>query len=128
MGTQYLIDSNIVIDYLMGKLPPNGKNLMDGVINDVPQVSIITKIEVLGFNSPAPVFQMLSNFFDDSMVLGLTDEIAEQAIILRRSIKIKLPDAIIAASAMVYSLDLLSRNTEDFKNVSGLKVIDPYKI
>ena len=123
-----MIDSNIVIDYLMGKLPLNGKNFMDGVINDVPLVSIITKIEVLGFNSPAPVFKMLSDFFDDSIVLGLTDEIADQAIDLRKNSKIKLPDAIIAASAIANNFDLLSRNVDDFKNVSGLKVIDPHQI
>ena len=123
-----MIDSNIVIDYLMGKLPQDGKNFMDGVINDVPLVSIITKIEVLGFNSPIPVFQMLSEFFDDSIVLGLTDEIADQAIELRKNSKIKLPDAIIAASAIANNFDLLSRNVDDFKNVSGLKVIDPHQI
>lgn len=49
MGTQYLIDSNTVIDYLSGVLPVAGMKFMDGVINAVPQVSVITKIEVLGY-------------------------------------------------------------------------------
>ena len=71
---------------------------------------------------------MLSEFFDDSIVLGLTDEIADKAIELRKNSKIKLPDAIIAASAIANNFDLLSRNVDDFKNVSGLKVIDPHQI
>ncbi len=45
MGTQYLIDSNVVIDYLSGKLIPNGMTFMNGVVNAVPKVSVITKIE-----------------------------------------------------------------------------------
>jgi hypothetical protein len=48
MGQQYLIDSNAVIDYLSGKLPKKGKLFMDKVINDTPNISVITKIEVLG--------------------------------------------------------------------------------
>lgn len=86
MGTQYLIDSNAIIDYLSGKLPPNGMTFMDGVVNAVPKVSVITKIEVLGFNAPPADFQLLTKFMDDS------------------------------------------RNTDDFKNISGLKVIDPHNI
>ncbi len=42
--------------------------------------------------------------------------------------KIKLPDAIIAATALVYDLFLISRNTGDFKNINYLKLIDPYNL
>jgi len=51
MGTQYLIDSNAAIDYLKGSLPASGMKFMDGVINDIPNVSVITQIEVLGFST-----------------------------------------------------------------------------
>lgn len=54
MGT-HLIDSNAVIDYLSGKLPLNGMAFMDGLVNAIPQVSVITKIEVLGYNAPPPL-------------------------------------------------------------------------
>jgi hypothetical protein len=47
-------------------------------------------------------------------------------IALRKLIKIKLPDAIIAATALVHNLTLLSRNTHDFKNVPGLTVLNPH--
>jgi hypothetical protein len=49
---QYLIDTNAVIDYLGNKLPDSGMEFMNKVIDGTPNVSIITKIEVLGFNSP----------------------------------------------------------------------------
>lgn len=48
---QYLIDTNVGIDYLGKKLPLSGMNFMNGIIDDVPNVSVITKIEVLGFNA-----------------------------------------------------------------------------
>lgn len=47
----YLIDTNAVIDYLGRKLPDYGMSFMNTVIDAVPNVSIITKIEVLGFNT-----------------------------------------------------------------------------
>lgn len=58
MGTQYLIDSNAVIDYLSGKLPPNGMTFMDRIVNAVPKVSVITKIEVLGYYAPPTANQL----------------------------------------------------------------------
>jgi hypothetical protein len=52
MGTQYLIDSNAVIDYLSAKLPLDGMAFMNGVVNAIPKLSVITKIEVMGYNAP----------------------------------------------------------------------------
>jgi predicted nucleic acid-binding protein len=40
----------------------------------------------------------------------------------------RLPDAIIAATALVYDLVLISRNISDFKNIDGLQVIDPHSL
>lgn len=51
---QYLIDTNAVIDYLGNKLPVSGMDFMNTVIDAVPNVSVVTKIEVLGFNAPEP--------------------------------------------------------------------------
>jgi len=128
MGTQYLIDSNVVIDYLSGKLIPNGMTFMNGVVNAVPKVSVITKIEVLGYNTLPVAYQILTDFMDDSDILELSESVAIQTIALRKQYKIKLPDAIIAATALVHGFELISRNTSDFKNVTGLTVIDPYAL
>jgi hypothetical protein len=46
---QYLIDTNAVIDYLGEKFPATGMAFMSSVVDFVPIVSVITKIEVLGF-------------------------------------------------------------------------------
>ncbi|MDX1912021.1 MAG: hypothetical protein SFV22_11070 [Saprospiraceae bacterium] len=52
MGAQYLIDSNAIIDYLSEKIPIAGLKFMDAVIDLGPNVSVITKIEILGFPTP----------------------------------------------------------------------------
>jgi hypothetical protein len=65
----YLIDTNVVIDYLGNKLPALGMEFMNGVIDAVPNISIVTKIEVLGFNAPEQHYQILSNFINDAIIL-----------------------------------------------------------
>jgi hypothetical protein len=65
MGQQYLIDSNAVIDYLSGKISEKGKLLMDTVVNNVPNISVITKIEVLGFKTTDKANRLLKSFMND---------------------------------------------------------------
>ncbi len=124
----YLIDSNAVIDYLGDRMPETGMQFMNEVIDSIAHVSIITKIEVLGFVSPPDDYKVLSGFFTDSVVLYITEEIPEECIFLRKKLSIKLPDAIIAATANVYGLDLITRNTADFESISSLKLINPHAI
>jgi predicted nucleic acid-binding protein len=123
---QYLIDTNAVIDYLGKKLPEKGMDFMNSIIDALPNVSVITKIEVLGFNAPEDHYQLLTNFMDDAIVLDLTSNIVDLCINIRRENKTKLPDAIIAATALVNDLILDSRNISDFKSIQGLQVIDPH--
>lgn len=130
MGQKFLIDSNIIIDYLSGKVPPDKSEFMHSVINDIPAVSVMSKIEVLGFNAPVEELKLLEGFFDDAVLLELNSDITEQTISIRRAVKIKTPDAVIAATALVYvyNLTLITRNISDFKNIKGLTVIDPYAL
>jgi predicted nucleic acid-binding protein len=125
---QYLIDTNAVIDYLGNKLPVSSMDFMNTVIDAVPNISVITKIEVLGFNAHQQHYKTLSDFINDATVLDLTNNVVEASIDIRKKHKTKLPDAIIAATALVYDLVLISRNTSDFKNIEGLQVIDPHSL
>jgi predicted nucleic acid-binding protein len=52
----------------------------------------------------------------------------KQLIELRMAHKIKLPDAIIAATALVNGLGVVSRNASDFNKVPGLDVVDPHSV
>jgi predicted nucleic acid-binding protein len=128
MGKSYLIDSNAIIDFLTDSLPESGRLFMNGIIDAIPRVSIISKLEVLGFKTSEEDLEILSGFFNDAIVVPLIDEVADKTIELRRSHAIKLPDAIIAATALVYELTLITRNTKDFAKIPALECIDPHKI
>ncbi|CAN5233742.1 type II toxin-antitoxin system VapC family toxin [soil metagenome] len=125
---KYLIDTNSVIDYLGQRLPSDGMEYMHSVIDALPNISVITKIELLSFNTSPEPYAVLYNFTRDANVLDLNNNIVEACIIIRKNYKTKLPDAIIAASAIVYNLVLITRNISDFKNIPGLKTIDPYSL
>lgn len=129
MGTlNYLTDSNVVIDYLAGKLPAAGMELLNGLVDEGMVVSVITKIEVLGCNLDKDDERVLKDFLDEALVIDIGEEIADTTISIRKSMKIKVPDAIIAATAIVLELTLLTRNLNDFKGIKGLKVIDPWSL
>ena len=125
---QYLIDTNAVIDYLGKKIPLTGMDFMTPIVDSVPNISVISKIEVLGFNAPEEHYKLLTNFMDDAAILDLTSTIVDVSIDIRKKHKTKLPDAIIAATALVYDLVLISRNVSDFKNIHDRKVIDPHSL
>ncbi len=126
MGKGYLIDSNAVIDYLSGKLNPKGMNFMHEVVNSVPCISVITQIEVLGYKTNQEAYKLLTGFVDDAVVFELSEEVVEKTIRIRKDTKIKIPDAVIAATALVNELTIITRNTKDFEKIKGLKVINPY--
>lgn len=129
MGKQeYLIDTNALIDYLGMKLPKKGISFLNEVVDVVPYLSVISKIELLGFNTTEEQYAILSSFIADSVVFDLSDKVVEKCIELRKKTRIKLPDAIIASTALVYDLKLISRNTSDFNHIDGLVTINPHSI
>ncbi|MCH6232402.1 type II toxin-antitoxin system VapC family toxin [Cognataquiflexum rubidum] len=129
MGKQeYLIDTNALIDYLGMKLPKKGMSFLNEVVDVVPYLSVISKIELLGFNTTEEQYAILSSFIADSVVFDLSDKVVEKCIELRKKTRIKLPDAIIASTALVYDLKLISRNTSDFNHIKGLVTINPHSI
>ena len=125
----YLLDTNIVIYYLKAALPLKAMQLLNTIVDYQPTLSVITKIEVLGFNSPNKEEQDITTLFIEAAdIIKLDETIVAQTIELRKQLHIKLPDAIIAATAMVYNLTLLTRNTSDFNRIPNLLLIDPYLI
>lgn len=125
----YLFDTNTVIDYLEGRLPDKTLDMLDDLVNRRANLSIITKIELLGwYKADLADLQIPADFVRDSHIIGLDDEIVSQTIDIRRFLRIKLPDAIIAATALTYSLTLITRNTQDFKQIPDLELLDPYSM
>ncbi|NJO69338.1 MAG: type II toxin-antitoxin system VapC family toxin [Bacteroidetes bacterium] len=125
--TGYLIDTNAAIDYLGNAMPKSGLVFMDSVIDKEYSISVISHIELYAYSKLTEKDkETLDIFTSQASVLNINDDIIEQTIELRKAHKTKLPDAIIAATALVYGLTLISRNTSDFKNIQNLKVVDPH--
>jgi predicted nucleic acid-binding protein len=125
----YLLDTNVVINYLNASLPVAGMQFLDAIVDDEPIISLITKMETLGFNFKSAEEQAITETFANGCsILDLNENIVNTTIGIRKNKKMKLPDAIIAATALVYDLTLITRNTSDFKNMEGLKVINPFDL
>jgi hypothetical protein len=126
MAGKYLIDTNTVIDYLDNKLPANAADMLDA---EELNISVITRMELLAWRTAEPEQIFILNQFVNSVVIcGLDEPVILKSIEVRKEYSIKLPDAIIAATAKVYDLSLVTRNIDDFKNIKGLKLINPWKL
>ena len=126
MGMNMLVDSNVIIDYVSNRIPEKIAKDLDIYFNRNFSVSIISKMEVLGFNTLDYELEQLESFIKFSSIIYIDVDVANKTIEIRRIKRIKLPDAIIAATALVRNCILLSHNTTDFKKIEGLQVLDPY--
>lgn len=116
----YLFDTNIVIYYFNGL---TADEALHDLLRESFKISMITKIEFLGWNEFAANPELYSQaraFIHNASLYGLTDEIAERTIRLRQQFKTKTPDAIIAATALVNGLTVVTHNTDDFTRL-GVK-------
>ncbi len=123
---EYLFDTDILIYFLAGRLPEGILERIDDILKYSFCISIITKLEILGWKGHTEEsFMETKSFLEDAVVIGLGDEIEDEAIDLRRRRKIKLPDAVIAATAIVHQKILITNNEKDFKDI--VKVWNPLK-
>ena len=125
---QYLIDTNVVSDYFTASFSVNGMSLMDVAIDNIPNLSVITQIELLCWKTDFQTAAMLDGFITDSNILNITPDIVTQCVKLRKGKRIKTPDAIIAATALAYNYTLITNNEKDFINIPKLKILNPYKL
>ena len=122
---QYLIDNNAISNFFSGLFSEKGMDFMGKVLDQTPTISVITEIEALSWiNHDKNKEQIVKAFVEDATVLALTPAEVAQCVSIRRSRKIKTPDAIMAATAIVHNLTLITSDT-GFKNIQGLKIIDP---
>jgi predicted nucleic acid-binding protein len=126
MEQRYLIDTNVIIDNFGNKLPDQAKAFLSDI--DIT-ISAVTKIEVLGWkDATKSQLKPLYGFMELATILPISEDVIEKTINIRQTKKITLGDAIIAATALVYNLGLITRNTTDFKNIDGLNVLDAHNL
>jgi toxin FitB len=123
----FLVDTNILIYHVAGI--SEARDFLTRLISeDAFNISLITKIEFLGWHAQtAEGFEKCRRLVDLSRVLPITMEIADRAVGLRRTRNIKLPDAVIAATAAANGLNLVTRNADDFKGLPNLEVLNPFE-
>lgn len=128
MGIKYLWDTNTAIYFLQQQFPLGAEKFIDDLLKDEqPVISAITEIELLCWKTATEKdLDVLHNFINDALVIELEQPIKLKTADIRKAQKIKLPDAIIAATALIYNLTLLSRNVSDFSNINGLNIINPW--
>ena len=119
MGTRYLLDTNVVLNFMGRKLPAKSQFLLSEIIDDEINISAISKIELLGFSF---VEQTIIDFVSFAEVYPIDDETIDKTIDLRKKYKIKLPDAIIAATAIINNFTLITHNVKDFQKITELQI------
>ncbi len=117
-----LLDSNIVI-YLMEPGYPEVRSWLATVD---PSVSIVTRIEVLGFARLTPERRAdLEAFFGAAEVLPLDEGVAARAVALRQQRRMSLGDSVVAATALESGLVLATNNEADFAWIPGIRLTNP---
>lgn len=125
----YLLDTNTVINFLDGSIPQNGMDFLKSVLKNESILSVITEMEVLGYNFENSEDENITKvFIEASTVIQIDKNVVAETINIRKSKKIKLPDAIIAATALVHKLKIVSRNVSDFDGIKNIEVINPFAI
>lgn len=118
-----VIDTNVLIDYLNGH---------DAAAEEIaryrePIISRISWLEVLAGARPGQEEHAIRTFLRIFSLRELDDAVAEEAVDVRRRLRLRMPDAIILATARVIGCLLVTRNTRDF-DPEWPEVREPYRL
>lgn len=112
-----VLDTNIVI-YLL-----NGDGAIADLLNDkLIAISIVTEMELLSYPISKDQERIIRNFISECQVVEINHIVKERAIFLRRKFKVKLPDAIVAATADYLNVPLLTADS-DFGKLVESKIL-----
>lgn len=125
MPVTALFDSSAIILYFNDALSTESFTLIKQAIEDgTGAISVITRAEVLAWPShTAQSVELASTGMLGFEQINVNPEIADEAARIRRECNLKLPDALIAATAKLRGLAVVTANMRDFERVAQLKVI-----
>ena len=119
-----LLDSNIIIYSVRPEHAFLGTYLEAQGIS----VSEITRLEVLGYHRLRAEDQhRFERLFQEVRVIQIEAAVIEQAIALRQRRRIGLADSVVAATALVHGLALVTRNVDDFRWIDSLNLVNPFE-
>lgn len=121
-GRRLLLDSNIIIYVAKKQLDPVGFIQPE----DELFISDISYMETLGFPFPHENEKRETQALLDILFrFSIEEPIVQKVVEIKQQRRIKLPDAIIAATAIVHNCAIVTRNVSDFQNLAGVVVINP---
>jgi toxin FitB len=127
MDGRFLIDTNIIIYYLNDEIPANHERALLEIFQNSFHISTITHIEVLGWHLlDGEKRAEAEEFMENAHTLFVNDAIQKKTIELKKRKRMKTPDAIIGATALVYNLTLVTRNESDFKHIREISIYNPF--
>jgi toxin FitB len=128
MDRRFLIDTNVIIYYLNDEIPANHESALLEIFQNSFNISTITHIEVLGWHLLDDDKRAeAEEFMENANTLFVDEVIQKKTIELKKRKRMKTPDAIIGATAIVYDLTLVTRNEIDFKHIKEISIYNPFK-
>lgn len=121
-------DTNICIYFLQNQLPAKAKEVIKNrTLDNHIGVSVITEIELLSWDQTTENDTLIiKKFISSNKIFELENSIKSKTAEIRKLYKTKLPDAIIAATAIENDLTLITRNSKDFSKIDDLQILNPF--
>jgi predicted nucleic acid-binding protein len=119
----YTLDTNAILYYL--KDDPTAVSLLREIfVEDAPvYISAITELELFAFsNLSAEEQALIEEVLATISVIPVDSHIARIASFIRREYRLKVPDSVIAATALFTGSTLVTRNTRDFRKIAALSL------
>ena len=131
---RWLIDTNVWIDAVRGE--QFASKIFEEASGSYPHriqssvswvgYSAITRLELLGYSKlTSDDERTFRTLFTQFVEAAVTSAVIDEAIRIRKSVRIETADALIAATAIISKAHLVTRNTSDFRNIHGLEIINP---
>ncbi len=118
-----LLDSNIIIY----SAQPENEFLRRLIAEEAPAVSAVSYVEVLGYHRLGKAERRyFEAFFAEAEVLPLSQPVLDAAVLLRQTRKMKLGDSLVAGTAILHDLTVVTRSVDDFKDIEGLRFLNPF--
>jgi predicted nucleic acid-binding protein len=119
----YTLDTNAIVYYL--KDDTDAVPVLRGVFaqSSPVYVSAVTELELFAFvNLSSDEESLIENLLATMSIIPLDSRIARLAALVRRHYRLKVPDSVIAATAMFTGSILVTRNTRDFRKIANLAI------
>lgn len=120
------MDTSAVIKYLNKSFPQNGLSFIDGFIGQDCTISFISEIELQVWQPANPNNLIVyKNFVAAAHIVQINATIIAETINIKKNHRLKIADAIIAATAIALNQTLVGDNDSDFSKVPSLNYINP---